>query len=80
MTHTSQFDPDHDLGERGYYEDLLGKGRGDPDMRWIGIDKPVVHHDFSMAARDSMFDDSDNMPNDPLEADLEDIHQTESLF
>lgn len=44
----------------------------DLNKKYIGVDKPrvtKVRQDFNMP---SMFEGSDNMPNDPTEADLED--------
>lgn len=42
------------------------------NKKYIGVDKPKVtkvKQDFNMP---SMFEGTDNMPNDPTEADLED--------
>lgn len=70
------------MTEVEYLDDLIGKGKGDPDFhtrRWIG-DKPKVEHDdlFAYASPDGQFDDSDNAPNDPEQNWDEDLFITES--
>lgn len=78
------------LAEREYYDSLLGKGKGDPDMfpliTYIGEDKVVVQHSIENPhwselpkavqrfPSESWFD-QDNSARSPLEADLEDIDQ-----
>lgn len=63
--------------ELDYYDDLIGKGHGDPDfheqIRYIGKDKAVIEHStLTTTEWDSWFD-RDNDARSPLEADLEDI-------
>lgn len=55
--------------ERDFYDDLLGKGPGDPDFhldpnaRWVGVDKPVVQ--VNRFEADPPFEFGDNNKSDP---------------
>lgn len=64
--------PDY-LAERDYYDSLLGKGKGDPDLlepnaRWIGMDEPVVTKTREVNQPREF---GDNDPSDPFNIDLE---------
>lgn len=64
-----------------FYDDLLGKGAGDPDFhsdpnkRWVGVDKPVVerHYDSTNRRDNHPDENADYEPN--FDEDLEDIDE-----